>query len=327
MLSRHIGMMFLSAAALTACGNSDVTTTDGGNCVGHDCGDAALTDPEGGNIIFEYIYFDTELQAALPAPATVNRVMAYFMNEQTPEANPLPMPGQCNNLVATKGWPWAVGTPHTDLDVGTLTMTGKNTAGTDVTIEVAKQPKGTDAIGRAHDVFYQQINPNAADWLKFDSPYAVKFSGSSTVPATTFDSGLYLAAKFDVANPGLEDNGPMKAGTDFPVHWVPSTTAGLPTGDEVNVITWLVDMTGAPTHMCPVPMSQGNFTVPGSAIAEYQAIAKARGLPSNKMIMLRNGVIHQLRRLPNNSTTNKRRVDMLTLVCWAQIMDVQDAAP
>jgi hypothetical protein len=29
--------------------------------------------------------------------------MAYFMNSQTPQANPLPMPGQCNNLVTTKG--------------------------------------------------------------------------------------------------------------------------------------------------------------------------------------------------------------------------------
>lgn len=327
MLSRHIGTMFLSAAALTACGNSDVPTTDGGNCVGHQCDDTQLTDPEGGNLIFEYIYFDTEAQAALGAPATVNRVMAYFMNEQTPELNPLPMPGQCNNLVATKGWPWAVGTPHTDLDIGALTITGKNTAGTDVTITVPKQPKGNDAIGRPHDIFYQVINPNAADWLKFDSPYTVKFSGSPAgaspaIPATSFDAGLYLAAKFDVTNPGLEDNGPLVAGTDFTVHWTPSTTAGLPSGDEVNVITWLVDLNGAPTHMCPAPMSAGQFTVPGSAIAEYQAIAKARALPTNKMIMLRNGVIHQLRRLPNGSTTNKRRLDMLTLVCWAQVMDV-----
>jgi hypothetical protein len=334
MLSRYIGTMCLSAAALTACGNSDVTTTDGGTCVGHDCDGSALTDPEGGNIIFEYIYFDTELQAAFKLPTgvtTVNRVIAYFMNDQTPELNALPTGGKCNNLIATNGWPEYVGTPHTDLDVGTLEMTGKNTAGADVTISVAKQPKGTDAIGRAHDVFYQQINPVAANYLKFDSPYTVKFggggSGSSAIPATTFDAGLYLAANFDISSPGLEDNGPLVAGTDFTVHWTPSTTAGLPAGDEVNLITWLLDETGAPTHMCPVPMSQGSFTIPGTAITEYQAIAKARGLHPNKMILLRNGVIHQLRRLPNGSTTNKRRIDMLTLVCWAQLMDVQGTPP
>jgi hypothetical protein len=330
MLSRHTSSIILFALASAACGNSDVPLTDGGNCVGHDCGDIALTDPEGGNVIFEYIYFDTELQAAFGLPAgvtTVNRVMAYFMNDQTPQANPLPTPGQCNNLVTTKGWPEYVGTPHTDLDVGTLTITGKNTAGADVTISVDKQPTGNDAIGRPHSVFYQVIKPNAADWLKFDSPYAVKFGGSAAVPATTFEGGLFLAAKYDVSSPSLEDNGPLIANTDFTVHWTPSTSANLPAGDDVNGLTWLVDVTGAPTHVCPAAMSAGQMTIPGKTIAEYQAIAKARGLPFNKMILLRNGVVHQLRRLPNNSATNKRRIDMLTLVCWAQLMDVQGTPP
>lgn len=335
MLSRHIGSMFLSTVALSACGNGDVKLTDGGACVGHDCDDSALTDPEGGQIILEYMYLDTELQAALGLPAgvtTLNRVSAFFENSQTPEDNPLPMPGQCNNLVMTKGWPGYIGSPHTDLDVGTLTLTGKNTAGSDVTIPIAKQPAGTDAFGRPHDLFYQAINPVAEMTLNPDSSYAVKFGGSpagaaTQIPATTLDNALFLSATFDVANPGLEENGPLVSGTDFTVHWTPTTTAGLPTGDQVQLITWLVDVTGAPTHMCPVPMTAGQFTVPGTAIAEYQAIAKARGLPTNKMIMLRNAVVHQLRRLPNNSTTNKRRVDMLTLMCWAQKMDVQGTPP
>ncbi|HEX8109803.1 MAG TPA: hypothetical protein VF516_18860 [Kofleriaceae bacterium] len=294
-----------------------------------------LTDPEGGQIVLEYMYLDTELQAFFKLPAgvtTLNRVSAFFMNDQTPEANLLPTPGQCNNLVATKGWPGYIGTPHTDLDVGTVTLTGKNTAGTDVTITVDKQPKGTDVFGRPHDIFYQAINPIAESFLKPDSPYAVKFGGSPTgattpIPATTFDGGLYLAQTFNVSNPTHEENGPLVAGTDFTVHWTPTNSPGLPAGDQLQVITWLVDVTGAPTHMCPAPMTAGQFTVPGTAIAEYQAIAKARGLPFNKMVMLRNGVVHQLRRLPNNSTTNKRRIDMLTLMCWAQLMDVQGTPP
>jgi hypothetical protein len=326
MLSRHIGSTFLCAAALSACGNSDVKMTDGGNCVGHICDDTMLTDPEGGQIIFEYIYFDTELSTALGLPAgvtTANRVMAYFMNDQTPQVNPLPTPGQCNNLVATKGWPEFVGTPHTDLDVGTLTITGVNTAGTAVTITVPKQPKGTDQIGRAHDIFYQIVNPVAANFLKPDSAYKVAFGGAGTIPATTYDGGLFLAASSNVTMPMLEGNGPLVAGTDFTVHWTPTTSTNLPTGDDVNEVTWLVDATGAPTHMCPAPLAAGQFTIPGASIAEYQAIAKARGLPFNKMILLRNSVVHQLRRLPNNSATNKRRIDMITLMCWAQMMDVQ----
>jgi hypothetical protein len=328
MLSRHIVTMFLSAAALSACGNSDIKTTDGGACTGHQCDDTQLSDPEGGNIFFEYIYFDADLAAGFQLPpgvTTVNRIMAYFMNAQMPDSNPLPMAGQCNNLVATKGWPETVDAVHTDLDIGDLTITGKNTAGTDVTIAVPKQPKGIDSIGRPHDIYYQIISPSAEKYLKFDSPYTVKFSGSpsgatTAIPATTFDGGLYLASMFNVSNPGLEDNGPLVAG--IAVHWTPATTTGLPSGDEVNVITWLVDSNGAPTHMCPVPMAQGQFTIPGSTITEYKAIAQARGTKTDKVILLRNAVIHQLRRLPNGSSSNKRRIDMLTVMCWAQLMDL-----
>ncbi len=245
------------------------------------------------------------------------------MNNATPEANPLPTPGQCNNLVSTKGWPAYIGSPHTDLDVGTLTITGKNAAGADVTNTIDKQPAGTDAFGRAHDIFYQKINPIADNFLKPDSAYTVKFGGSSTVAATTFDAGLYLAAKFDISSPGLDENGPLVAGTDFTVHWTPTTTPGLPTGDDEQVATWLVMLNGQATHMCPTALNAGQMTIPGSAITEYKAIAQAAGMPTNKAILLRNGVVHQLRRLPNNSTTNKRRIDMLSLMCWAQLMDVQ----
>src|SRR5207302_3306599 len=126
-------------------------------CTSHlgcpEAGMPALTDPEGGQVLFEYIYFDTELQTALGLPAgvtTANRVMAFFDDKMTPEDNPLPTAGQCNNLIATKGWPMYQGTPKTDLDVGTLTFTGMNTAGAASTITAPKGNPlpGTDAIGR-----------------------------------------------------------------------------------------------------------------------------------------------------------------------------------
>lgn len=333
MLAKVIVSSFLCTAVMTACGDSGNTTSDGNTpdaCVGHTCPTTGpqITDPEGGNIIFEYIYFDTELQAAFPAPPTVNRVMAYFMTSQTPQLNPLPTAGQCNNLVATKGWPETVGAQHTDLDVGALTITGKNTAGTNVTITVPKGTGAKDQIGRPHDIFYQIVSPDAAAFLKPDSAYTVNFGGAGTFPATSFKDALFLAADFTVTMPTLEENGPLKAGTDFPVKWNPSVSANLPSktgliGGDVLGVTWLVDTTGAPTHMCPVAHSAGQFTIPGTAITEYKAIAQSRGLPSNKMILLRNSIVHQLVRLPTPDTTNQRRVDMLTLVCWAQLMDVQ----
>ena len=339
MISKPIVSTFLFSVvvALAACGGSDATTD--AVCTGHACGGAAVSDPEGGNIILEHITFDTELAAAFHLPAgelTATRVIAYFMSAQTPPSNPLPSPGVCNNLAVTKGWPLNVGTPHTDVDVGTLTISGKNAAGTDVSFDVPKQNAGTDQIGRPHDIFYQLVTPNASALLKPDSYYDVKFGGSATVPATTLKDAIYLAADYpSVQNPGMEDNGPLVAGTttSFPVSWTPDPghyankppAAELVAGDILG-ITWLLDVTGSPTHMCVVPATTGGFTIPGTAIAEYKTAAAARGQPTNKMIILRNGVAHRVVRLPLSgaaNASNNRRIDMLSLECWAQLMDVQ----
>jgi hypothetical protein len=327
MLTKLFVLISLSAVAMTAC------TDDAPPCVGHGClrGPVNVMSPEAGSTIFEYIYFDTELQAAFKLPAgvtTVNRVMAYFMDSQTPNLNPLPTPGQCNNLVTTKGWPQTVGNPHVDLDVGSLTITGKNKAGTAVTIDVPKQPAGTDSIGRPHDTYYQIISPDAPKFLAPDSFYTVNFGGAGAIKPTTLPDALFLAADFTVTSPELEDNGPLIAGTDFPVKWNPAVSTNKPpanqmVGGDVLGVTWLVDVTGAPTHICPTAHSDGHFTIPGSAITEYKAAAASRGQITNKVILLRNAIVHQLVQLPNGEANNVRRVDMLTLVCWAQLMDVQ----
>jgi len=306
--------------ALAAC------SEDTGECVGHLCAsDVKITDPEGGNLLFEYIYFDTELQAAFKLPSgvtTLNRVMAYFLNSQTPDANPLPEAGKCNNFVTTKGWPMFTGTPHEDLDVGTLSISGKNRAGNDVTFDIPKMPKGIDSIGRPHDAFYQLLHPNADDNLQFNSSYTVNIGGNGTVAPATLTDALFLSADFTVTMPGLEGNGPMKASSDFTVKWNPVESSNLPQGSEVLGVTWLVDAAGTPTHICPVNHSDGTFTIPASAIAEYRAIATARGLNPNKIILLRNAIVHQLSLLPTTLPNNKRRVDMVTVNCWAQLMDV-----
>jgi hypothetical protein len=320
MLTKRITILLvlLLTAVVTACGD------DGGEeCVGHLCGEpAAITDPDGGNILFEYIYFDTELSAAFMLPAgvtTANRVMAYFTNRQTPDNNTLPTPGVCNNL--TKGWPMFQGESHEDLDVGALSITGKNKAGTDVTISLEKKTAAIDSIGRPHDLFYQIISPDADKFLLPDSSYTVNLGGSDKVAATSFKDALFLAKDFTITMPQVEGNGPMKANADFTVKWNPVQSANLPAGAEVLGVTWLVDSKGAPTHMCPVAHSAGTFTIPAATIAEYRTIAASRGAEPNKVILLRNAIVHRLQPLPVNEATNKRRVDMLTVMCWAQLMD------
>jgi hypothetical protein len=51
-------------------------------------------------------------------------------------------------------------------------------------------------------------------------------------------------------------------------------------------------------------------------------IANARGTDPTHAILLRNAVVHQLVKLPNGEPNNTRRVDMLTLMCWAQLVKV-----
>jgi hypothetical protein len=41
------------------------------------------------------------------------------------------------------------------------------------------------------------------------------------------------------------------------------------------------------------------------------------------MLLLRSSIVHKLSRLPNGDPNNKRRIDMLSVMCWAQLMDVQ----
>lgn len=335
MISKPIVSICLFSAAVTmaACSGDDGGGADA--CVGHACtqGGAAVTDPEGGNIIFEHITFDTQLQAAFKLPpgvTTATRVMAYFMSAQTPDSNPLPMPGICNNLEVTKGWPLHIGTPHTDVDVGTLTFVGKNTAGMDVSFDVPKQPMGRDQIDRPHDIFYQLVQPDASALLKPDSYYDVKFGGSATVPPITFKDAIYLSAAYGepLESPALEDDGPLVAGTDFPVKWSAGNSANKPPADrlvaaDILGVTWILDVTGSPTHMCVVPASTGAFTIPGAAITEYVAAAKARGRDPTHAILLRNAIAHQVVKLPLTAApTSKRRIDMISLKCYAQFMNV-----
>lgn len=324
MRTRLLASALLSAAiSVTGCGDDEGVGGDGGTgCAGHLCdapaGEPALSDPEGGNIIFEHIYFDTQLAAAFQLPqgiTTATRSMAYFMTAQTP-TGALPTPGQCSNLVTTSGWPLHIGTT-TDVDVGTVTIKGKNTAGTETTITVPKQPAGTDAIGRAHNIFYQTVLPDADMYTKGGEYYDVTFGGAGSIPATTFDDALYMANHFTVSSPGLEDDGPLVAGTDYTVNWTPATNNNP--DEEVLGITWLVDDTGSPTHICPTLHSAGTFTIPGSAITEFRQIATARGRSPDNMILLRNAIVHKLEHLPGAEP--KRRIDMLSVYCWAQFMN------
>jgi hypothetical protein len=283
-------------------------------------------DVDGGNIILEQIHFDTELQSPpFSFPPTEGRVIAYFMNRHTPGINPLPIPGQCNNLEATKGWPLYVvptSADREDLDIGALTIIGKNNADASVMIDVPKLPPGRDQLGRPHDVYYQVTKPIAAAFLKSDSTYTVKLGGAGIVPPTTFDNALVLTTDFMVTMPMIDGDGPLIPGQELTVKWLPATSSNLPPNTDLLGVVWLLDTMGAPTHLCPIPHSAGQFTITGAAITEYKTLAATRGLPTNKVILMRSALVHKLFPLPNGDPRNPRRIDMLGMMSWAQLMNV-----
>jgi hypothetical protein len=187
----------------------------------------------------------------------------------------------------------------------------------------------SDVMGRPHDIFYQSILLDAPQHQKPNSVYTVELGGTAELAPTVLEGAIVLPNRFTVND--LEDDGPLIAGEDFVVEWTPAATTGFPSDDpgvvggDVLGVTWLADTTSSvPTHMCVALHSSGTFTIPGETIEEYRAIATARGTNPDQVIMLRNALVHRMEPLQLDS--NPRRIDMLGLVTYAQLMTV-DAAP
>ena len=327
---RAIGWLLASVPLFAACGNGSpggplLGSPGPDPCVNPDgCKIPPGTPSEGGTVLLDDEHLDTDLQTAFQLPSgvtTLVRATAYFMDDQTPE-NPLPVQGACTDLEKTHGWPYGVGTPHTDLDVGTVTIRGPSGASTMTSLELAKQGAGTDFLGRPHTVFYQAHAPDAADFVP-DAAYDVILGGAGTIPATTFAGGLFTPGDVSVNTPDLEDDGPLVAGTDYTVHWMPVGPQPSAADAPWLGVTWLLTTNGAPAIICPTVESAGQLTIPGDAIQAYEDDAAARGTDPTHVILLRQAFGHTLVPLPNGEPTNVRRVDLITAISWAQLMNVQ----
>ena len=286
--------------------------------------DATMVQPppqiDGGQVLVEYVTLDSDLQAAFGLPGgatTVARAIAFFLDAQTPSQVPFPPAGACTNLAVTHGWP-LIGSPRTELDLGMVALRGPNAAGTIATTLLPKLPAGTDALGRAQDVYYQLVQPNASDVLSPGASYTVNVFGSAMFPDTTFDSGIVLPAQFSVYSPALDDNGPLVAGTNTTVYWMPQTPTQVnPTG-----LIWLEDVNGVPTHVCEVDYNAGLYTISGSMLTEYQQIAQARGLATNKLILRRDALVPNIVLLPNGEPNNPRALQLLAITSFEQLVDL-----
>src|SRR5690349_13608635 len=141
---------------LAACGGNSGTPIDSASFLPDGTCPGLVELQDGGQVFFEYITYDSQLQATFGLPSgvtTQSRLTAFFLSDQIPEVNPLPTAGACNNLFATKGWPTFIGTPRTELDVGRLTVSGMNSASAPTTLVPTELMNSIDDWGRAQDVY------------------------------------------------------------------------------------------------------------------------------------------------------------------------------
>jgi hypothetical protein len=321
--------LLLGALALAACGDDSSTPVDAPKPPDAAPPDAAdvvmLSDREGGGIIFEYIKvspgFANFVFGANSGVTTITRVMAHFMDNMSPQAEPTPVGGQCADLYATNGWPSGQGTQRSYFDVGDLAIT--DSAGVDKIIP--KKFSGKDNIGKFHDVFYELLGPPA--YQVAGGTYDVKMSGYPPIfPASTFDNVLYMPDDYSstMTPPPNVDNLHLTPGTDFVSTWTPQANAGKPAETEVLNLTLLIDPnTGTPVILCVTLASAGTFTMPGAMITSFKNSVAARGGSIQGVAVLsRQQDSHILRRLPNGEPDNKRRIDFLGSWCHVQIVTI-----
>jgi len=339
-----------------ACGDDDSTddgsgTPDGGGGGGADAGDGAgadasvdrppaLTDREGGQVLFEYINLDDDLIAAFGLPegvTTVNRNMAHFIRSQSPEANALPALDDCVNLYETHGWPLGYlegdGQERTYADVGDVSISGKDADGADITIDITEGTNPLDNWSRSHDQFYEAI-PAPANILP-DSSFSLSMSGSDEYPETTYEDVAYMPGHFEGLVPGLnEDDIGLNTTDDTTVQWEVVDHPNKPEGLELLTVVVLGEpLTGAPVMFCPTLASNGEFTITAEHVQSYRDSVEARTGKkgtAEQAILLRNHIAHTLGWFDNGegeaefSPEDPRRIDVLSVYCYAQIVNTPE---
>ena len=156
-------------------------------------------------------------------------------------------------------------------------------------------------------------------YMSEKTSYDVSFSGSADVPAQTFKDVLYMPAAFDPIAP--TDCDPLPCTTtnisaDTPMTFTWTTPTDTP--PEGMEILSLVGFTGpmGPAAMCIEP-NDGSITVPAeiinAAIAQYPTAG----------VLARQTLTHVVRELVDKDGPTGRRIDFITVWCYATPFAVQ----
>jgi hypothetical protein len=300
-----------------------------------------VEDNDGGWILFEYIHYSDGFAdfRKLPQGMTVNRNMAHFYSSKNPQRDEFPAPplNECRNLYETNGWPLGREAERQDatyVDVGDLTITGKNEADEDVTIDIPKgDPKVPDDWSQPQDIYYQSFNVPAGSVIKPDSEFTINMSGSADYPETTYENLAYMPAELELTDPVLNDDtfqlSTENATTRITWNYTPAPNQP----DSVPVLLTAVvlgDTNGRPVMFCVTTADQGYYDFKGEDIAAFRsAVGAEDGVPAPGY-MLRNSIAHTIAWFNNGDgdlpydPANKRRIDAINVDCYVQLIQAVD---
>ena len=334
----------MGALPLAACGDDSSPGGDGGQCgTSHNPCDGGTgvqyTSNAGGQVLFEYINFDDALAQQLmlpPGVKTMTRNIDFFMDSMDPQTLTIPPQGSCDNQWLTGDFPSGQGDNIQEIDVGGVNIIGKNAAGDDVTLAIPKaHPAGADPqtdpaypdsypydnLGLKHNIFWQVLIPDADAQQMPGSYYDVELTGSDTFDAVTYPQALYLPKKFNLMSPDFNVQPPpnLVAGQDADLGWEVVPNDAAPDDAEIQQVIFMVDPnTFTAVYVCPLK-NNGHYTIPGDVITTYRQQVASKGGNPDIVMLLRNNLMHRIVQLANNEPDNVRRIDMVSIYCYAQL--------
>lgn len=304
----------LLVPAASGCGDNDNNNrTDGGpDAKGEFKGYNA---DEGGEVRHEYVYtasgaVRTRSTTFLWEPGSIDFFTFANQNGCTDVRKDQP----------NRFWPTAVNpqAERTYLDPGMVIFRG---GPTDLTVGKNVMP-WTDPGGRDHPAgevnlhFQPMAAPDGATYLAEKATIDVEFTGSSEIPAQTFEDVMYIPAAFAPTNTPLCNlpNGacasyPLVADTPLTMTWTTPEDVP-PEGFEVLSLVGLTHPTRGPAIVCIEP-NDGSITVPA------ELVNAARAYHTDGGVLARQTLTHSVRELVDANGPTGRRIDFIGIWCYA----------
>jgi hypothetical protein len=219
----------------------------------------------------------------------------------------------CTDSSLDTTWPTAFNpvAERTYLDPGQVILAGGPSI-----FNIPRRGAGPDVPGRPHAAdqwFFHSTSGAAMDgptYLTEKKLYDIIITGTDEFPGQIFDDVGYMPADFQVTSPALSLTPfPIPAGTPQTFTWTTPADAP-PAGFEIQSLVAFTSAAGGPAVIC-VEKNDGSVTVPASFIDIVRAKLPGGGT------LARQTFTHTVRELKDRNGPTGRRIDFVTVWCYA----------